>query len=100
MSHVALCVLAACQTALGYVTGDGVYGIQRGLKNAGAGAIVISLWSVNSYATRELMVNMYGSLQKGDTIREAFDKARKSVLKNSDLNTPYYSDAFILIDDI
>ena len=36
LSKTELIVLSACQTGLGHLTDDGVYGIQRGLKQAGA----------------------------------------------------------------
>lgn len=100
LSNVRLCTLAACQTALGYVTGDGVYGIQRGLKNAGCGAIIMSLWSVNSEATRILMVSFYQYIEKGLSIRDAFYRARKDLMSTPDFKDPFFSNAFILVDDI
>lgn len=55
LSHVSLVVLSACQSGLGYICTDGVYGLQRGLKTAGVKAIIASLWSVDDQATMLLM---------------------------------------------
>lgn len=125
MSKVDLAVLSACQTALGGVSADGVYGIQRGLKNAGAGAMVLSLWSVNDKATASFMSIFYMNLTQGMDIYEAFGSARKSLMEGEEVlpqtnkrqfnprtgkvsyvseaqvyDKPQFYDAFILIDAI
>ena len=96
MSDVNLCCLALCQGGVGQVTADGVYGIQRGLKNAGVGAMVISLWSVNGKATDKLMREFYNNIRKGESYQDAFTHARVSLIKEN--ASPYYTDAFILVD--
>lgn len=121
LSNVSLCVLSACQTGLGNITADGVYGIQRGLKNAGAGAMLLSLWNVNDKAAEILMTKLYVHLAKGEDVRTAFYHAREDLSKKHtitftrynagrmtrvtekkevDFSAPYYRNAFILIDDI
>ena len=51
-----LIVLSACQTGLGKeIKGEGLVGLTRGFMYAGAPRVVASLWSVNDYATSELM---------------------------------------------
>ena len=116
LNKVELIVLSACQTGLGYITADGVYGIQRALKMAGVKAMIVSLWNVNDYATSYLMMNFYKYLKmdsKGD-VYDAFQKARRQLMTQekfhvfslSSLSTkkkykyaaPQYANAFILID--
>lgn len=78
-----LVVLSACETGLGEIKGDeGVYGLQRAFKLAGADNILMSLWSVPDAATEELMKRFYESLLTEDDIDKAFSSAQKS-MKNS-----------------
>ena len=58
-----LVVLSACQTGLGEITGDGVFGLQRGFKKAGAQTIVMSLWKVNDEATRLFMTKFFEEIR-------------------------------------
>lgn len=115
LSHVSLVVLSACQSGLGYICTDGVYGLQRGLKTAGVKAIIASLWSVDDQATMLLMRKMYEYLGQGNPQHEAFSKARlylktatieeryrrsqlPDLIVEKNFDDPMYSDAFILID--
>ena len=78
-----LLVLSACQTGLGDVTADGVMGLQRGFKKAGAQSIVMSLWSVDDAATRDMMEQFYKQLKPDlSNKREAFLNAQQDVRKN------------------
>lgn len=81
LSHSELIVLSACQTGLGHLTADGVHGIQRGLKQAGANAMMLSLWNVNDYSASVLMRHFYKELesQTNKDIHSAFLKARKKL---------------------
>lgn len=54
-----LIALSACQTAQGDITGDGVFGLQRGFKKAGANTILMSLWKVDDEASCLLMTEFY-----------------------------------------
>ena len=84
LSDVDLIVISACQTGLGYVTSDGVFGIQRGLKNAGAGSLLVSLWNVNDRATCLLMSRFHRNLQNGMSVHNAFMSARESLAEQSE----------------
>lgn len=96
LDNIDLFIVSACQSGLGYVTSDGVYGIQRGLKNAGVKALVVSLWEVDDLATKHFMISLNKALLEEGDIQKAFDKARKKM--NSDYKEPRYKNAFILLD--
>ena len=97
-----LVVLSACQTGLGEVTGEGVFGLQRGFKKAGAQTLMMSLWKVDDQATRLLMTEFYRNLLDGKSKRIAFNNAQQYLrtVENGKYNLPRYWAAFILLDGI
>ncbi|MBP5502449.1 MAG: CHAT domain-containing protein [Bacteroidales bacterium] len=93
-----LVVMSACQTGLGEVTSEGVFGLQRGFKKAGAQTIVMSLWKVNDKPTKELMTEFYRNLVAGKSKREAFISAQDKIrVKYID---PKMWAGFIMVDGI
>ena len=93
-----LVVLSACQTALGEITGEGVFGLQRGFKKAGVRTIIMSLWPVDDNATLLMMTEFYANLTKGMTKREAFLAAQNKVKTTVGFENPRYWAAFIMLD--
>ena len=93
-----LIVLSACQTGLGHLTDDGIYGIQRGLKLAGANAMIVSLWSVNDYSSGLLMRYFYQELERQSTkdIHTAFLAARQRLMREE--KTSYQLDSATLVN--
>jgi len=92
-----LVVLSACETGKGEITGEGVFGLQRAFKQAGAETIVMSLWPVNDMATQKLMTEFYRNwitlrLEK----REAFRQAQNSV--REEFEEPAYWAGFVMLD--
>ena len=91
-----LVVLSACETGLGEIkNGEGVYGLQRGLKVAGASNILMSLWKVNDAATAQLMIDFYKGWLGGMEIHAAFREAQLNLRKK--YPSPFYWGAFILL---
>lgn len=78
-STTQLVVLSACETGLGDVfRNEGVYGLQRAFKVAGAKNLIISLWKVPDEETSEFMLEFYRRwLIEKDTIHAAFFQAQK-----------------------
>jgi len=69
LPNTKLVVLSACETARGHIEGsEGVYGLQRAFKIAGAQNLVMSLWKVPDTETSEFMQvfykNMLGRLER------------------------------------
>lgn len=97
---VDLVVLSACETGLGDVTGDGVFGLQRGFKKAGANTLIMSLWKVDDRATQLLMTEFYRNLTTGLSKHQAFMNAQQHLrqCEGGKYNNPVYWAAFILLD--
>ena len=72
-------VLSACETAQGVITGEGVFGLQRAFKMAGAKTIMMTLWKVNDDATQLLMNFFYRHYSRGMSKRQAFRLAQQEV---------------------
>ena len=95
-SGLELVVLSACQTGLGQITGEGVFGLQRGFKKAGAQTIIMSLWSVNDDSTQMLMTEFFQNLTAGMSKRTAFRAAQQTIHEN--FPNPVDWAAFVMVD--
>ena len=95
-----LVVLSACQTGLGDISGEGVFGLQRGFKKAGACSILMSLWDVDDEATQILMTEFYKNYLGGMSKRESLLAAQKTVRETPGFKDPEYWAAFILLDGL
>lgn len=96
-----LVVLSACETGKGDVRSDGVFGLQRGFKMAGANSILMSLWKVDDAATCLLMTEFYRNwISEGMTKHDALETAKQTVRSHTEKgwDEPKYWAAFILLD--
>lgn len=97
-----LVVLSACQTGQGDLGDDGVLGLQRGFKKAGANSILMSLWKVDDEATQILMTQFYKNLVSGKSKRQSLQSAQRYLREYNagQYDKPEYWAAFILLDGI
>jgi CHAT domain-containing protein len=92
-----LAVLSACGTGRGDIKGaEGVYGLQRGFKLAGARYLMLSLWAVPDRETAVFMQYFYRQWAKGNTLSDAFDQAQKKMRKR--FKEPEYWAAWMLLE--
>ncbi|HJQ97206.1 MAG TPA: CHAT domain-containing protein, partial [Candidatus Polarisedimenticolaceae bacterium] len=82
LSGVEWAVLSACDTASGdFRMGEGVLGLQRAFRIAGARTLVMSLWPVDDRETRHFMEELYERrLRRGLDTAQAVRGAMLSVL--------------------
>lgn len=92
-----LAVLSACETGLGKLGGDGVFGLQRGFKNAGVRTLLMSLKKVYDVSTADLMIGFYHHLMTGSDKREALVKAQQDI-RSKGFDAPEFWATFILLD--
>lgn len=117
LSGTDIVVLSACNTALGEVTAEGVWGLQRAFKLAGVQTIVMSLWAVDDEATAVLMQYFYEELMKEqralakaaaldpeiaerlfDYTHSALARAQRRMQQHPKYSKPYYWAGFIMLD--
>jgi len=67
-----------------------VYGLRRAFVLAGSESVVMSLWPVSDYATREIMVSYYKGLKKGPGRGEALNQTKLAMLKRKRRQHPFY----------
>jgi CHAT domain-containing protein/tetratricopeptide (TPR) repeat protein len=92
-----LVVLSACETGRGDIDNtEGILGLRRAFKTAGAQQLIISLWKVPDQQTAELMELFYQRYLSGTSAHAAFEYAQKEMRKR--YPNPYYWAAFLLIE--
>lgn len=111
LSNSDFVVLSACQTGLGDLQGDGVFGLQRGFKKAGVNSMMLSLWKVDDEATQIFMTKFYERFLQGESKHQSLIYAQnylknfsKTIIDNGveseihPYSDPKYWSAFILLD--
>lgn len=101
LSHLDWVALSACDSGLGPIgRNEGVFGMRRALRLAGARTVVMSLWQVDDAATADLMQNLYRArFLSHDDVPDAMAKAMRGVIAarraHGESDQPYFWAAFI-----
>jgi CHAT domain-containing protein len=91
-----LVTLSACDTGLGPIqNGEGVYGLRRAFVLSGTESLVMSLWSISDYTTREIMIAYYKNLKAGMGRAEALRNVQLDMIKHPKRSHPFFWAGFI-----
>lgn len=99
LSNCSLVTLSACETGLGHSdTREGVFGLQRAFKLAGAKKILMSMWSVSDAVTADFMTSFYTHLleDSGKDIDQALLKAQRDIRRTHPMPSDW--GAFVVLD--
>ena len=95
-----LVVISACESGVGTLDeGEGIISLARAFTHAGAKSLLKSLWSVDDYATSNLMEQFYMNLNAGSNKAEALQEAKKRYIRsvrNPEQSHPYFWSGFVL----
>ena len=93
-----LVVLSACKSGLGDISDEGIIGLQRAFRMAGAKTVIAALGNVPDKATRAFMTEFYRGLFSGKTKRQAFNDAVSFMKSSTDYSSPRNWAQFVMID--
>jgi CHAT domain-containing protein len=101
LSRLRLVVLSACQTGIErYYKGEGAISLARPFQAAGIPLVIASLWPVESFTSKELMVAFHKH-RKGDGLStaQALRQAQIDMIRSnsSELRNPYNWAAYTII---
>ncbi|MGE5235762.1 MAG: tetratricopeptide repeat protein [Acidobacteriota bacterium] len=104
LSTVEWAVLSACETGTGRLhVSEGVLGLQRAFRQAGARSVIVSLWAVDDRATRAWMATLYRArLDDGLATAEAVRRAALHLLaerRTASSSHPFAWGAFVATGD-
>lgn len=95
-----LVTLSACQTGIGPTEGEaGVISLEQAFLNAGAKAVVASLWNVEDESTTQLMEAFYRHLANNEDKATALKSAKRELRHANPTLPPYYWAGFVLVGE-
>jgi len=90
-----LVVLSACETGVvDSNSTDSISGLGKAFIQAGAKDVVMSLWSVDDNATKELMIDFYRGIKKHSNYSRALREAKVKMIDGG--RHPFYWGGFVL----
>ena len=95
--NLELVVQSACETGLGENNIDGVWGLQRAFRIAGATRQIVSLLRVDDERTKEFMGELHMNISKSKDVYESYKTAQR-YMYNKYKSTPRFWASFILLE--
>ena len=95
--NLELVVQSACETGLGENNIDGVWGLQRAFRIAGATRQIVSLLRVDDERTKEFMGELHKNISKSKDVYESYKMAQR-YMYNKYISNPRFWASFILLE--
>ena len=93
-----LVTLSACNTGKGEVKiGEGVYSLNRAFQEAGAKAVLSTLWTVDDQATSEFMQKFYARFLEGKPAQVAIQETQNEFMRDQHYSDPFYWAGFVMM---
>jgi CHAT domain-containing protein/tetratricopeptide (TPR) repeat protein len=93
-----LVTLSACETGVGDIqVGEGVYSLNRAFQEAGAKAVLSTLWSVADEQTKLFMQEFYTLVLNGDSPQQALQKTQLKFINDKNTQDPFFWAAFTVV---
>ena len=89
-------VLSGCRTGLGTISGEGVFGLQRGFKRAGVNTIIMSLSDVKDDVAEQFVTEFFDCYAKTHDKYKSFNKSIEKLRDDYKDYTVWSS--FVMID--
>jgi len=92
-----LVTLSACETAVGEISvGEGVYSLNRVFQEAGAKAVLSTLWSISDEGTNQFMQKFYHRFLNKQSAQQALRETQEEFKNSEQWNDPFYWAAFVV----
>ncbi|MEQ1638642.1 MAG: tetratricopeptide repeat protein [Methylococcales bacterium] len=92
-----LVTLSACETGVGDIkTGEGVYSLNRAFQEAGAKAVLSTLWKVKDQPTGIFMQKFYSRYLNGTPPQQALQATQQEFIQDPQYSLPYFWAGFVL----
>ena len=93
-----LVVLSACDTGVGDIqAGEGVYGLRRAFQQAGAQAVMSTLWSISDLGTQRFMQRFYERFLGGTPPQQALRQTQLEFIEDPQQSHPFFWAPFTLV---
>ncbi len=92
-----LVTLSACETGVGEISvGEGVYSLNRAFQEAGAKAVLSTLWKISDEGTNLFMQKFYQRFLNNKSAQQALRETQEEFKNDKQWNDPFFWAAFVV----
>ncbi len=93
-----LVTLSACNTGVGEISvGEGVYSLNRAFQEAGAKAVLSTLWSISDEGTNHFMQKFYHRFLNNQPPQQALQETQDELKDSKKWQDPFYWAPFVMM---